>query len=122
MCETVYELWTGGGDSSITLMEESLNWSRRHRTKAFRAAFEAEYAGRVGAGTIARLEPVLIALVVTTLLVTETYNIKLVSVFFVMRIGRNFMVKSTMDVKLTPISAWKAARSTVSGRARLIGL
>jgi hypothetical protein len=43
----------------MTLTEELLSCSRRHRTNAFSAAFEAEYAGSDGAGTMARLDPVL---------------------------------------------------------------
>ena len=43
----------------MTLTEELLNWSRRQRTNAFKAALDAEYPGRVVAGTMARLEPVL---------------------------------------------------------------
>jgi len=44
----------------MTLTDEFLSWSRRQRMNAFKAALEAEYAGRVAAGTIAKLEPVLI--------------------------------------------------------------
>lgn len=43
----------------MTLTDEFLSWSRRQRTNTFKAALDAEYAGRVDAGTIARLEPVL---------------------------------------------------------------
>lgn len=43
----------------MTLTEELLNWSRRQRTNAFKAALDAEYPGREAAGTMARLEPVL---------------------------------------------------------------
>ena len=43
----------------MTLTEELLSCSRRHRTNAFSAALEAEYAGSAGAGTMARLDPVL---------------------------------------------------------------
>ncbi len=51
----------------MTLTEEFLNCSRRQRTKTFRAAFEAEYAGSMAAGTIAKFDPVLILLVVADL-------------------------------------------------------
>lgn len=52
-------LWTTGGESSITLMLVFLRLSRRQRVNAFRAALEAEYAGKVAAGTMARWLPVL---------------------------------------------------------------
>ena len=52
-------LCTTVGESSITLTDELRIWSRRHSIKEFRAALEAEYAGRVAAGTMARLVPVL---------------------------------------------------------------
>ena len=52
-------LCTTGGDNSMTLTEESLSSSRRQRTNAFKAALDAEYADRVLAGTIERLELVL---------------------------------------------------------------
>jgi hypothetical protein len=44
----------------MTLTDEFLNCSRRQSTKTFKAAFEAEYAGNMAAGTIARFDPVLI--------------------------------------------------------------
>jgi len=43
----------------MTLILVSASWSRRQSVKAFNAAFEAEYAGKVTAGTMARWEPVL---------------------------------------------------------------
>lgn len=43
----------------MTFTDDSFSCSRRQRTKAFKAAFEAEYAGRLADGTIARLDPVL---------------------------------------------------------------
>jgi hypothetical protein len=52
-------LWTTGGESSMTLMLVFRRLSRRQRVNAFRAALEAEYAGRVAAGTTARWLPVL---------------------------------------------------------------
>lgn len=52
-------LCTGGGDISITLVCEWRSCSRRQSVKAFRAALEAEYAGREAAGIMARFEPVL---------------------------------------------------------------
>lgn len=53
-------LWTGGGEISTTLVFECRSCSRKQRVKTFRAAFDAEYAGSVAAGTIAKFEPVLI--------------------------------------------------------------
>jgi hypothetical protein len=47
-------LCTGGGESSMTFTLVSASWSRRQRVKAFKAALEAEYAGIVTAGMIAR--------------------------------------------------------------------
>ena len=43
----------------MTLTEVLLSCARKHRVKAFNAAFEAEYPGRVTPGTIAKFEPVL---------------------------------------------------------------
>ena len=43
----------------MTFTDEFRSWSRRQRTNAFKAALEAEYAGRVEAGMIAKFEPVL---------------------------------------------------------------
>ena len=43
----------------MTLTDVLRSWSRRQRMKVFKAALETEYAGRVDAGTIARLEIVL---------------------------------------------------------------
>jgi hypothetical protein len=51
----------------MTLTDEFLNCSRRQRTKTFRAAFEAEYAGNMAAGTIARFDPVLVLSVTANL-------------------------------------------------------
>lgn len=50
------------------------------------------------------------------------YYFKLVSVFLLMRKGRNFIVKSTKQEKLVVISEWKADRSTFAGSGRLIRL
>jgi len=44
---------------SMTLILVSLNWSRRHMAKTFRAALEVEYAVKVAAGKTPRPEPVL---------------------------------------------------------------
>ena len=115
-------LCTGGGEISTTLTNELRSWSRRQRMKVFKAALEIEYAERVGAGTYARLEPVLPLLVSTSDSVTatrETYYIKPVSVFLPMRKGRNFIVRSTKQEKLVSISEWKADMSNVAGSARL---
>ena len=57
---------TGGGEISMILMDELRSWSRRQRMKEFKAALEIQYAGRVEAGTYARLEPVLPLLVSTS--------------------------------------------------------
>jgi len=38
----------------MTFILLSASWSRRQRVKAFSAAFDAEYAGRVAAGIMAR--------------------------------------------------------------------
>jgi len=46
----------------MILTLESRSCSRKHRTKTFNAAFDAEYAGKVAAGTIARFDPVLVKL------------------------------------------------------------
>ena len=54
---------TGGGEISIILTEELESSRRRQRTKAFRAALEAEYAERPAQGTMARLEPVLLTVI-----------------------------------------------------------
>ena len=54
-------LWTTGGESSITLMLVFLRLSRRQRVNAFKAALEAEYAGSVAAGMMARWLPVLLS-------------------------------------------------------------
>lgn len=43
----------------MTLIDVLLSWSRRQRTNVFKAALDAEYAGRGAAGTIARWMPVL---------------------------------------------------------------
>lgn len=90
----------------MTLTGDALSWSRRQSTNAFKAALDAEYAGRLTAGTIARLEPVLSICfrVVCTSSENGTYYIKLVSVFLPMRKGRNFIVKSTKQEKLVVIS------------------
>lgn len=45
----------------MTLMFEFRRLSRRQRVKTFRAALDPQYAGSVAAGTMAILEPVLIA-------------------------------------------------------------
>ena len=49
-----HSLWTTGGEISKTLTLVFLSWSLRHSTNEFSAALEAEYAGKVAAGTIAR--------------------------------------------------------------------
>ena len=46
---------------------------------------------------------------------------RLVSVFFASRKGRNFIDRSTMDVKFVDISLWKADKSTLSGLERAMG-
>lgn len=46
----------------------------------------------------------------------------LVAVFLLVREGRNFMVRSTMEVKLVETSEWNSDRLTFSGCARLIGV
>ena len=112
----------------MTLTEELLNWSRRQRTNAFKAALDAEYPGRVVAGTMARLEPVLsfFRIVRTSNWNVEcgmsTYYITLVSVFLFIKKGRNFIVRSTKDEKLVATSEWKSDRLTFAGSARIIGL
>lgn len=116
-------LWTGGGEISMTLTDESRSWSRRQRMKVFKAALEIQYAERVGAGTYARLEPVLPLSVNTSDTVwttRESYYIRPVSVVLLMRKGRNFIVRSTKQEKLVSISEWKADKSNFAGSARLI--
>ena len=109
----------------MTLTDELRSWSRRQRMKVFKAALEIQYAERVGAGTYARLEPVL-PLLVDTLdtgrRTKETYYIRPVSAVLFMRKGRNFIVRSTKQEKLVSISEWKADESNVAGSARLIWL
>ena len=118
-------LCTGGGEISMTLTDELRSWSRRQRMKVFKAALETQYADRVGAGTYARLEPVL-PLFVSTLntvrTTREAYYMRLVSVFLLMRKGRSFIVRSTKQEKLVSISEWKADESNFVGSARLIWL
>ena len=109
----------------MTLTDELRSWSRRQRMKVFKAALETQYAERVGAGTYARFEPVLPLLVNasdTVRTTRETYYISPVSVFLLMRKGRNFIVRSTKQEKLVSISEWKADESNVAGSARLIWL
>ena len=91
----------------MTLTDELRSWSRRQRMKVFKEALEIQYAERVGAGTYARLEPVLPLLVSVSDTVRgtrETYYIRPVSVFLPMRKGRNFIVRSTKQEKLVSIS------------------
>ena len=109
----------------MTLTDELRSWSRRQRMKVFKAALDTQYADRVGAGTYARLEPVLPLLVNTSVTVRttrETYYIRLVSFLLLMRKGRNFMVRSTKQEKLVSISEWKADELNFAGSARLIWL
>ena len=109
----------------MTLTDELRSWSRRQRMKEFKAALEIQYAERVGAGTYARLEPVLHLLVSVSVTVggtSRTYYIRPVSVFLLMRKGRNFIVRSTKQEKLVSISEWKADKSNFAGSARLIRL
>ena len=75
-------------------------WRRRQCIYADRAAFEAEYAGMVTAGTWASRVPV---------------KINAVGSDFFCRWGRNFIDRSTSLLKLVLISSWKASRSTSVG-------
>ena len=56
----------------MILTDEFLSWSRRQRMNAFNAALEAEYAGRLVAGTMARFELVLSLLYICSYLARNT--------------------------------------------------
>ena len=93
----------------MTFTGEFLSCSRRHSVNEFNAALDAEYAGRVAAGTMARCVPVLVWSVKNSGFALNggcVYYITLVSVFLLIKNGRNFTVKSTKQVKFKLISEW----------------
>ena len=86
--------------------------------KALSAALDAEYAGIVTAGIIARLEPVLYWLVNIYLLLVMlelTHNTMLAFDFLWSKNGRKACTIATKLEKLTFISEMNFERSTFSG-------